>query len=1071
MIQFMDAEYVSPNGKIEQNMEDGTVRLVAASKTFGQKFYGEQESFLFRAEKRFQMEKYFVLEYACQGLRRQLSFRKPFLFAVTAAGGEIPLVYYDDIIMDNRCHSVIIKAAAGEYSGVRLAFGIDRRTKAHFTIYRMGTCAESELPFCCSSGMGEEAREFRTIDISQHMNRELPDYGDEARIDGGRFFDREQVTLYGIPFSVKTDGKNVIAPPPPPAENEETILNFGVPAKRRLCRPVSRDGLTEIGLNQKATELFFLMAMDGKRHQRWGFASDGTILGEYCGDVTMPILIDDTEGFMVEIIYTNGNRDTALPLNVSSGRHGVSGDVSVYAVPCDGSEVERVVFHNRKLDTDCCIAAITINQTGERLFPEMLIPEQAETISRAVGREKEIELRAGRLCVKNGAFSMSLDISEGLRLLDMTNEFTPEMQISPGAMLKLRDGAGNVAERFALAGAEASGNQAELCYRYGSLMLTVCLELAGEHGVTWRVNAKNEGDSPARTGILFPCISGLQYADNGDGWYFFPKYQNVDSNETVFIYEESAPSFPMQFFDVYSPAQQGGLSLTTQEQELVTRKYALQKDEEGIDFYVEYPEMYGEILPGKSFCGSPTVLTAHTGDWRKSFEIYKSWLDSWYEPYRCQDKQWYRECFWLLAEITDFFETKEFTKLPVWYDKEKKKFRFNQILEEQKEITGCYPDILHLWSWAYKEDGDAFWLQWGNFGSSDYDEYGGLENFRDALQAVRKEKGVNVSLYLHPTLLSGRYPQSAKYFPRLKVVNDIGENISIAGDSYRMCHANDEWREYATGMYPRIYKELGIPLLYVDEFSLRIENRCYGEGHGHSIPSSLLKTDRDFITGLKEVMPEEVVLYGEYAAVDVNARYIDCNISYYIIDSVVDMIETAWRGGDGDDRLGRVFTDMYRFAFPKIVQLVLPMAMRNLSWHPQKFLFFNGEAIYDSFWDCEESAGLAFTVKAYHLKKKYADCFSSDEPEAMIDTASPAICANRFPGKGRTVYTLYNRAYTTYRGVVLRVPHAEGNSYFDAWNNEPVYYEVKDGCADLYLTVDAQQVGCVVVGSGLADQK
>lgn len=321
----------------------------------------------------------------------------------------------------------------------------------------------------------------------------------------------------------------------------------------------------------------------------------------------------------------------------------------------------------------------------------------------------------------------------------------------------------------------------------------------------------------------------------------------------------------MQFFDVYSPAQQGGLSLTTQEQELVTRKYALQKDEEGIDFYVEYPEMYGEILPGKSFCGSPTVLTAHAGDWRKSFEIYKSWLDGWYEPYRCQDKQWYPECFWLLAEITDFFETKEFTKLPVWYDKEKKEFRFNQILEEQKEITGCYPDILHLWSWAYKEDRDAFWLQWGNFGSSDYDEYGGLESFRVALQAVRKEKGVNVSLYLHPTLLSGRYPQSAKYFPRLKVVNDIGENISIAGDSYRMCHANDEWREYATGMYPRIYKELGIPLLYVDEFSLRIENRCYGEGHGHSIPSSLLKTDRDFITGLKEVMPEEVVLYGEYA--------------------------------------------------------------------------------------------------------------------------------------------------------------------------------------------------------------
>ena len=210
-------------------------------------------------------------------------------------------------------------------------------------------------------------------------------------------------------------------------------------------------------------------------------------------------------------------------------------------------------------------------------------------------------------------------------------------------------------------------------------------------------------------------------------------------------------------------------------------------------------------------------------------------------------------------------------------------------------------------------------------------------------------------------------------------------------------------------------------------------------------------------------MPHEAVLYGEYAAVDVNARYIDCNISYSIIDTVVQMIETAWSAGDGDDTYSRVLTDMYRFAFPKIVQLNLPMAMRNLSWHPQKFIFFNGEAIYDSLWDLEESAGHEFICKAFGLKKKYADCFASDYPETMIDTLSPAICMNKFPGKGRTVYTVYNRAYTTYRGKILRVKHTEGATYYDAWNDKPLKVEICDGYAEIYLDIHAQSMGCIVI--------
>ena len=81
----------------------------------------------------------------------------------------------------------------------------------------------------------------------------------------------------------------------------------------------------------------------------------------------------------------------------------------------------------------------------------------------------------------------------------------------------------------------------------------------------------------------------------------------------------------------------------------------------------------------------------------------------------------------------------------------------------------------------------------------------------------------------------------------------------------------------------------------------------------------------------------------------------------------------------------------------------------------------------------------------------------------MIDTLTPVICANRYPGKKRTLYTLYNRGYNTFRGKFLRVPHKAGNSYYDAWNEQILDVEIHDGHAVLSITMDAMQMGCVVV--------
>ena len=1056
MLDLMKTGFTSEHGKVITNGNGST--------TLAMQVKAGIATFTFFTDTELELEEQFVIEYSCYGWRRAGSFRAPFIYAVKEDGEEVPVAIFDDFSTDSNKYRVISKVTPGKYKCLKFVFLRHICTTASFTIYNMYTCKDSEIPEYCDNIKTDSNKDMTVIDLDEYFNAECTCDGFEFKVGGGRKFTQENLSLANIPFKVKLEGSNMIKPSAPPAENEDIINNFGAMAKRRDCRPISRDCLDEIKIGKKASEIFFIIAMDGWRYERHSYATDGTILGTYGSEVTRPILVNDIEGYAVEIVYENGCRDLCLPMNFSTGKHGMAGDVSVYGVPADGSMVKSVILHNRRLDTEFSLLALTVNESDERLYPDMTIPTLPEKIVHTVGTESYIK-RDGedRIVIRNGGLYIALDIKSGLKIADFHNDYAPSMTCSNGGLLRQIKPGEVVCEDFDYIESKVENNTAELTYASGALRFFVTMDVTEENGIHMNLEITNTGDEQLVTGALFPCVDGIQMTDADDGWYFTPKYQNLDSNEEAETCEESSPAFPMQFLDAYSKAEQGGICINTRERELVVRKYRLEKKSGKIKMAVDYPTMYGKIKPHETFVCSHTVLSVHEGDWRESFKKYTNWLATWYEPYYCQDKQWYRECFWLLAEITDFFETYDIVKFPIWYDEEKKKFNYLEILEEQKKISGYYPDILHMWKWTgdVAPDGKGMSGGFGNYNNTDYDRYGGKEKLRDALKEFNEKTGVYPSIYLHPTLLSTQYPQFEKYEDK-KVVSAWNTNISI-GKAYRMCHANEEWRNYALDMYERVYKEVQSPILYVDEFSLRIGNRCYADGHGHEIPSNLLKTDREFITQLKERMPHDVVLYGEYATVDVNARYIDCNISYSIIDAVVAMIETSWASKNCDDRMSRVLTDVYRFAFPKIVQLVLPMAMRNMSWHPQKFIFFNGEAIYDSLWDLEESAGHEFTCKAFGLKKKYADCFSSDNPETMVDTLSPAICANKFPGKNRTVYTIYNRAYTTYRGKILHIPHVEGAKYYDAWNDEELKVEIKDGYADIYLTIHGQSIGCIEI--------
>ena len=690
--------FTSPNGVVE--VKNDSQRFVVKRAPIGEKFIMENPLYCFAMEGPIELEEYVVIEYDCFGINRTPGrFKGPFM---TLKKGEedVALFRFDDMTINRKTHSIIVKAPGEKFDSINMNFRFDKVIDAYFNITKFYTCKKDELPISCEKGMNVPSKNFTPVDISDKFDLEYVFDDFDSHNDSGLFFDKENVSLYGVPFNVKTSGKNLVAAPPAPAENDEEIVNFGKKCKRRICRAVSRDGETVIDINKKASEIYFILTLSGKRWLRVKYGSDPTILGNATCDISEPLNIVDVEYFMAEVIYKDGRRDTHLPLNLCSGRHGIAGDISVYGIPCDG-EVEKLIIHNRYLDGDVNLAAVTVNETAERLYPEMLIPEKAEKIQRVIDNAQKVSLENNILTLKNGALYMSLDISKGLRLLEMTNAYAPDMKVKKDTILKTRTADGIIDDVFELANASVIGNSAYITYKYEGTTFAISAFLEGKDNVKWNLSITNNGSEEFRKGIIFPEIL-VDYGSFSENWYFLPAYQNIDSNETFYMYEESAPSFPMQFMDVYSPSMQGGMCITTEERELVTRKYSLEKNDDGIDFYVEYPIIYGDIAPDASFTASPCVITCHDGNWKSAYNLYKTWIDSWYAPYKCQDKQWYRECFWLLADITDFFETRDMLnddmiKHTVWYTEETKQFNYRKILEYQKAITGVYPDILHMW--------------------------------------------------------------------------------------------------------------------------------------------------------------------------------------------------------------------------------------------------------------------------------------------------------------------------------------------------------------------------------------
>ena len=1019
-------------------------------------------------------EQFIVLEYRAWWLAVQRPYTEVLtLTSADAAGKSIstPLVTTPDLICDGQWHRLLVKRPyPAKPTALRVALE-SANSQAWLEVRRLEWMPSLEKAGAALTEDKEPAAQPDLVPLQLSFNdrfdrllmRSLTERPNDSVVhDGGTWFAKDDVSIAGIPFHVvsKPEANNLIAPPPEPKENQEVIEHFGIQAPRGAVAKVSGDSRTTVAVNRAASEVFLLLAAEMPSREKGYFV-------RHC-----PTYLDNVEEFVVELTYDDGRRDFAFPYSIDDRGHFIRRALGAYVVPTSGAKLKEVVLHNRKIGTRVHLAALTVNTGKQRRFPA-LADETQPQVAKAKqldGSIKPFARREGDLLkLGNAHYALTLDAARLLTPVSMLhrrlNSGAARVSASPLLEMKVADKA-IPAQQWKLDSVKEVPLGFVVTYTSTEASLplrcAVTVQVDESPETSFQLAVQHAGEAPVNAEIHFPALHGLQLGAADDLQCFFPQYRNALGGDRATYYAYAGVAFPMQFFDVFDERSGGGVWLRTEDLADGQRNYFLSKQADGAHLHVEYPGLTTQLEPNATTEFPVTMLGFHAGDWRASVQRYRDWLATWYRPVKAQDKTWLRESFWLLAEITDDVPIKAYTKLPAWYDEERQRITFRDVIEEWERKAGYKPDVLHLWSWAYQEKTIQ---RWGEYGGQDYDRFGGQPAFKEAIADVQDNLHIPMSLYINATLCCIDTPTGKLLADKAVQLPDVKPFIRYR-DTYCMCHATPEWTAHLVQTYQRLARETGAKMLYVDQLATvqnmvrKTAGMCFHPGHGHPVPSRVNETDHRFIRTLREAVPGDVALYGEFPYTDTTTQFYDSAIHYYF-----------HRGGgqayspifDAESSRGTdtVALNLYRFLFPKLMHLDLPLGTAYDTWHPLKFTFFNGESIYDSFWQLEESRGHAFMVRAYELKKRFKDCFASDAPEMLVPTERGSVYANRFSGKARTLWTLYNARPNTMRGEVLAVPHHEGATYRDEWNSKELKPEIRDGQAILSLELGPQSIGCV----------
>jgi formylglycine-generating enzyme required for sulfatase activity len=105
------------------------------------------------------------------------------------------------------------------------------------------------------------------------------------------------------------------------------------------------------------------------------------------------------------------------------------------------------------------------------------------------------------------------------------------------------------------------------------------------------------------------------------------------------------------------------------------------------------------------------------------------------------------------------------------------------------------------------------------------------------------------------------------------------------------------------------------------------------------------------------------------------------------------------------------------------------------------------------------------------IERAMAPLLVSADWEPHTPTLQYGVFASRFPGQGRTLWTLVNRNEYDVPGRQIEVPHVPGTRYYDLWNGVELKPEIRESTATLSFEIEEHGYGAVLATTRDPDEQ
>ncbi len=859
---------------------------------------------------------------------------------------------------------------------------------------------------------------FDCVDIAAACNtkagRRLRAYGLKTWLPAGR------LSVSGIPFVVPDEGR---------------VAATARPAEEPLRIPVGA----------QADELFLLMAV---RLPALDFS--GMLHGRPFRHFSNP------ERFVARVRYEDNAVDEVFPICVASSRWEVRRGVDVYALPVRKQQKVRELALVNHMPTGHFLVAALTAHSGAPLIREPAVtalprPPKVAGGSRLVVPEK-LPTAPALDTLKVGPLLLGWDPKghTGLhvRRLIMPTSAQIKAAFQAGALFEVGVGEKIIgSDQLKLGDLQVKTTTS----RDGKQVRTTTLPvdarpagvpLAGEliatqaegEPPTLELRLRNSSDQVITPVVNFPVLRDVALGSVEDTWYLYTQRGGVINNAPCSLRAPYSGLHPLQVEALYNPSAGVGVLVLPQDVKDIYKFLHLEKTERGVSYSIEY--FPREYQPGEQIELAPTVVSAFRGDWRLPLRVYREWARTWYRP-QVPRKKWFQGCF----------NYRQHLVRGDLRDRKTGRFRFEEVIKADREFFGRL-DYLHIFDFGASK-------RYGRVGDySHYEEIGGREALAAAIRGAQKE-GVPIGLYIEGYLCDDRGVWGGKNVSKYDIRKKDGSALLWTGapHEHMMCPAAVGWQDYLAATYKRVCAELKPSGMYIDQHGFgNTWKICYSRKHGHPVPQPPIRGEQQLDRKIRAAVPPEVATLTEETPTDFNSQFQDGALGYSVASA--------------NPELAPHRVDLFRFLFPdfKVFQLVAYNRFVEGGWHRLKFPFFNGEgywlgnAIPGGF----DDAARDFLRDAFRILNDYEDAFTSDDVECLIPTLAPLVYANRFTGPKRTVWTLFNADYKTFRGEALAVPRRAGARYLDAFSQAPIKPRLEGDQACLTVTLGPRAVGCVV---------